>query len=323
MEKNGSRLEPVHYSVQGNNILQIFTENFHKEDPVLFLDGTAGEGGHSLLFLKGFPNSKVILCDRDPVMLSRALARLVDFKERVVSIQTNFSEIDSNLLSSHGINDSPQGILLDLGISTFHLFHSGRGFSFKEAEPLDMRLTPNIGINAEDVINTYSKDRLMHIFYTYGEERWSKKIAEVIVERRKQNLISYTSELADLISKIIPRKLWPPGRHPATRIFQALRIEVNQELTHIEKGLDSLLNLLRPEGVIQVISFHSLEDRIVKNSLRNYAKQNGFELLTKKPILPSEEETKENPASRSAKLRVLRKTKSADKKYKKENSKEE
>ncbi|EMO62588.1 16S rRNA (cytosine(1402)-N(4))-methyltransferase [Leptospira borgpetersenii serovar Pomona str. 200901868] len=323
MEKNGSRLEPVHYSVQGNNILQIFTENFHKEDPVLFLDGTAGEGGHGLLFLKGFPNSKVILCDRDPVMLSRALARLVDFKERVVSIQTNFSEIDSNLLSSHGINDSPQGILLDLGISTFHLFHSGRGFSFKEAEPLDMRLTPNIGINAEDVINTYSKDRLMHIFYTYGEERWSKKIAEVIVERRKQNLISYTSELADLISKIIPRKFWPPGRHPATRIFQALRIEVNQELTHIEKGLDSLLNLLRPEGVIQVISFHSLEDRIVKNSLRNYAKQNGFELLTKKPILPSEEETKENPASRSAKLRVLRKTKSADKKYKKENSKEE
>ncbi|WP_426473065.1 16S rRNA (cytosine(1402)-N(4))-methyltransferase RsmH [Leptospira borgpetersenii serovar Sejroe] len=285
-------MEPVHYSVQGNNILQIFTENFHKEDPVLFLDGTAGEGGHSLLFLKGFPNSKVILCDRDPVMLSRALARLVDFKERVVSIQTNFSEIDSNLLSSHGINDSPQGILLDLGISTFHLFHSGRGFSFKEAEPLDMRLTPNIGINAEDVINTYSKDSLMHIFYTYGEERWSKKIAEVIVERRKQNLISYTSELADLISKIIPRKLWPPGRHPATRIFQALRIEVNQELTHIEKGLDSLLNLLRPEGVIQVISFHSLEDRIVKNSLRNYAKQNGFELLTKKPIPPSEEETK-------------------------------
>ncbi|AXR59533.1 16S rRNA (cytosine(1402)-N(4))-methyltransferase RsmH [Leptospira mayottensis] len=316
-------MEPVHYSVQGNDILQIFAENFHKEDPVLFLDGTAGEGGHSLLFLKGFPNSKVILCDRDPVMLSRALARLVDFKERVVSIQTNFSEIDSNLLSLHGISDSPQGILLDLGISTFHLFHSGRGFSFREAEPLDMRLTPNEGLNAEDVINTYSKDKLMHIFYTYGEERWSKKIAEVIVERRKQNSISYTSELANLVSKIIPRKFWPPGRHPATRIFQALRIEVNQELNHIEKGLDSLLNLLRPEGVIQVISFHSLEDRIVKNSLRDYAKQNGFELLTKKPILPSEEETKENPASRSAKLRVLRKTKSTDKKYKKENSEEE
>ncbi|EMN46393.1 16S rRNA (cytosine(1402)-N(4))-methyltransferase RsmH [Leptospira weilii] len=316
-------MEPVHYSVQGNNILQIFAGNFHKEDPVLFLDGTAGEGGHSLLFLKEFPNSKVILCDRDPVMLSRSLARLADFKERVVSIQTNFSEIDSNLLSLHGINDSPQGILLDLGISTFHLFHSGRGFSFREAEPLDMRLTPNEGINAEDVINTYSKDRLTHIFYTYGEERWSKKIAEVIVERRKQNLISYTSELANLVSKIIPRKFWPPGRHPATRIFQALRIEVNQELAHIEKGLDSLLNLLRLGGVIQVISFHSLEDRIVKNSLRDYAKQNGFELLTKKPILPSEEETKENLASRSAKLRVLRKTKSADKKYKKENFEEE
>ncbi|AYV56717.1 16S rRNA (cytosine(1402)-N(4))-methyltransferase RsmH [Leptospira kmetyi] len=322
-EKNGTRLEPVHYSVQGNDILRIFAENFSKDDSVLFLDGTAGEGGHSLLFLKEFPKSKVILCDRDPVMLSRARARLSDFAERVIPIETNFSDIDSDLLNKHGIIEAPQGILLDLGISTFHLFHSGRGFSFREAEPLDMRLTPDGGLSAEDVINTYSKDKLMHIFYTYGEERWSKKIAEVIVERRKQNSISYTSDLADLISKIIPRKFWPPGRHPATRIFQALRIEVNQELAHIERGLDSLLNLLRLGGVIQVISFHSLEDRIVKNSLRDYAKQNGFELLTKKPILPSEEETRENPASRSAKLRVLRKTKSVDKKYRKEDFEEE
>ncbi|TGL82117.1 16S rRNA (cytosine(1402)-N(4))-methyltransferase RsmH [Leptospira yasudae] len=316
-------MEPVHYSVQGKEILQIFTENFSKEDPVLFLDGTAGEGGHSLLFLKEFPNSKVILCDRDPVMLSRAMARIDEFKSRVIPIETNFSEIDSSLLQSHGVAEAPQGILLDLGISTFHLFHSGRGFSFREAEPLDMRLSPSAGLSAEDVLNTYSKDKLMHIFYTYGEERWSKKIAEVIVDRRKQNSISYTSELADLVSKIIPRKFWPPGRHPATRIFQALRIEVNQELAHIEKGLDSLLHLLRLGGVIQVISFHSLEDRIVKNAFRDYAKQNGFTLLTKKPILPSEEETKENPASRSAKLRVLRKTKSVDKKYRKEDFEEE
>ncbi|RHX80966.1 16S rRNA (cytosine(1402)-N(4))-methyltransferase [Leptospira yasudae] len=316
-------MEPVHYSVQGKEILQIFAENFSKEDPVLFLDGTAGEGGHSLLFLKEFPNSKVILCDRDPVMLSRAMARIDEFKSRVIPIETNFSEIDSSLLQSHGVAEAPQGILLDLGISTFHLFHSGRGFSFREAEPLDMRLSPSAGLSAEDVLNTYSKDKLMHIFYTYGEERWSKKIAEVIVDRRKQNSISSTSELADLVSKIIPRKFWPPGRHPATRIFQALRIEVNQELAHIEKGLDSLLHLLRLGGVIQVISFHSLEDRIVKNAFRDYAKQNGFTLLTKKPILPSEEETKENPASRSAKLRVLRKTKSVDKKYRKEDFEEE
>lgn len=322
-EKNGTRLEPVHYSVQGKDILRIFTENFQKDDPVLFLDGTAGEGGHSLLFLKEFPNSKVILCDRDPVMLSRALSRLAEFKERVTAIETNFSEIDLALLNVHGIDGAPQAILLDLGISTFHLFHSKRGFSFREAEPLDMRLSPEEGLSAEDVINTYSKDRLMNIFYTYGEERWSKKIAEVIVERRKQNSIATASELADLISKIIPRKFWPPGRHPATRIFQALRIEVNQELAHIEKGLGSLLNLLRLGGVMQVISFHSLEDRIVKNSLRDYAKQNGFQLLTKKPILPSEEEAEENPASRSAKLRAFRKTKSVDKKYRKEDFEEE
>ncbi|OOV50202.1 16S rRNA (cytosine(1402)-N(4))-methyltransferase [Leptospira kirschneri serovar Grippotyphosa] len=306
-------MEPVHYSVQGKEILQIFRENFQKEDPVLFLDGTAGEGGHSFLFLKEFPKSRIILCDRDPVMLSRALARLSDFSERIVSIQTNFSEIDQ----------TPQGILLDLGISTFHLFHSGRGFSFRESELLDMRLNPNSGKSAEEILNTYPKDRLMNLFYTYGEERWSKKIAEVIVETRKQNSISTTSELANLISKIIPRKFWPPGRHPATRIFQALRIEVNQELAHIEKGLKLLLDLLSFGGVIQVISFHSLEDRIVKNSFRDYAKQNGFELLTKKPILPSEEEINENPASRSAKLRVLRKTKSVDKKYRNKSFEEE
>ncbi|XDD51907.1 16S rRNA (cytosine(1402)-N(4))-methyltransferase RsmH [Leptospira sp. WS92.C1] len=316
-------MEPVHYSVQGNEILQIFRENFSKEDAVLFLDGTAGEGGHSLLFLQEFPNSKVILCDRDPVMLSRALARLDEFKNRVVPIEINFSEIDSDLLSSYGVTDAPQGILLDLGISTFHLLHSGRGFSFRESEPLDMRLSPDSGLSAKDVLNTYSKDKLMQIFYKYGEERWSKKIAEVIVDRRKLNSIFYTSELADLVSKIIPRKFWPPGRHPATRIFQALRIEVNQELAHIETGLISLLNLLRLDGVIQVISFHSLEDRIVKNAFRDYAKEKGFTLLTKKPILPSEEETKINPASRSAKLRVLRKTKSVDKKYRREDFEEE
>ncbi|MDV6237308.1 16S rRNA (cytosine(1402)-N(4))-methyltransferase RsmH [Leptospira ellisii] len=316
-------MEPVHYSVQGNDILRIFRENFSKDEPVLFLDGTAGEGGHSLLFLDEFPRSKVILCDRDPVMLQRACARLDGFKDRVIPIQTNFSKIDANLLNEHGIAETPQGILLDLGISTFHLFHSGRGFSFREAEPLDMRLSEEEGPSAADVLNLYPKDRLLHIFYTYGEERWSKKIAETILERRKKNPFSTASDLADLISKIIPRKFWPPGRHPATRIFQALRIEVNQELAHVETGVNVLLELLRIGGVMQVISFHSLEDRIVKNLFRDYAKQNGFELLTKKPILPSEEETRENPASRSAKLRVLRKTKSVDKKYGKREFEEE
>ncbi|PJZ52269.1 16S rRNA (cytosine(1402)-N(4))-methyltransferase RsmH [Leptospira adleri] len=316
-------MEPVHYSVQGKDILRIFRENFSKEESVLFLDGTAGEGGHSLLFLQEFPNSKVILCDRDPVLLSRASARLSEFKERVVPIVTNFSAIDAELLKAHGVEEAPQGILLDLGISTFHLFHSGRGFSFRESEPLDMRLSPETGLSAEDVLNTYPKDKLLNIFYTYGEERWSKKIAEVIVDRRKHNPITTSGELAELISKIIPRKFWPPGRHPATRIFQALRIEVNQELAHIETGLKSLLDLLKKDGVIQVISFHSLEDRIVKNALRDYAKENGYTLLTKKPILPSEDETRENPASRSAKLRVLKKTKSVDKKYRKEDFEEE
>lgn len=302
-----SELEPVHYSVLHDEILSFFRSGLEYDRELLFLDGTAGEGGHSLLILEHFPNSRLILLDRDSVMLSRAQARLSRYSDRVIPIEANFSEVDGQFLSKHGIDRAPDGILLDLGISTFHLLHAGRGFSFRENEPLDMRLSSSGGISAEDVVNTYPEKALSKIFYEYGEERWTKKIVEAILERRRHSRIGYSGDLAQLVARVIPRKFWPPGRHPATRVFQALRIEVNQELIHIEVGVKKLLETLAFGGIFQVISFHSLEDRIVKNLFRDYARGREAKLLTKKPVLPGEGETKENPASRSAKLRVIQK----------------
>ncbi|TGJ98871.1 16S rRNA (cytosine(1402)-N(4))-methyltransferase RsmH [Leptospira langatensis] len=303
-----NELEPVHYSVLYREIVSFFQSVFEKDKEILFLDGTAGEGGHSLLLLQAFPQSKLILLDRDSVMLSRAQARLSEFKERIIPIEANFSEVDPEFLQENGISGPPDGILLDLGISTFHLLHAGRGFSFRENEPLDMRLSSAGGISAEDVVNTYPEKALSKIFYEYGEERWTKKIVEAILERRRHSHIGYSGDLAQLVSRVIPRKFWPPGKHPATRVFQALRIEVNQELLHIEVGVPKLLEVLAPGGLMQVISFHSLEDRIVKNLFRDFARTREAKLLTKKPVIPGDEETKENPASRSAKLRVIHKT---------------
>ncbi|TGK06383.1 16S rRNA (cytosine(1402)-N(4))-methyltransferase RsmH [Leptospira fletcheri] len=306
------KLESVHYSVLYREILFYFQEAFSPESEFLFLDGTAGEGGHSLLLLRNFPNSKLILLDRDATMLKRAESRLAEFSDRILSVEANFSEVDSDFLRKIGADRNPDGILLDLGISTFHLLHAGRGFSFREDEPLDMRLSSGGGISAEDVINTYPEKILSKIFYEYGEERWTKKIVEAILERRRHGRIAYTGELAQLVSRVIPRKFWPPGRHPATRVFQALRIEVNQELMHIEFGIGKLLEVLAEGGRFQVISFHSLEDRIVKNQFRDYARSHSAKLVTKKPILPTEEEVRENAASRSAKLRVIDKLSASD-----------
>lgn len=316
-------LEPVHYSVLYREILSFFLSALDKDQEWLFLDGTAGEGGHSLLLLEQFPNSKLILLDRDSVMLSRAKTRISKYSSRVIPIEANFSDVDPDFLREYGIDSLPNGILLDLGISTFHLLHAGRGFSFRENEPLDMRLSSSGGISAEDVVNTYPEKALSKIFYEYGEERWTKKIVEAILERRRHSRIGYSGDLAQLVSRVIPRKFWPPGRHPATRVFQALRIEVNQELLHIEVGVKKLLESLAPGGLFQVISFHSLEDRIVKNLFRDYARSGQAKLLTKKPVLPGEEETKENPASRSAKLRVILKGSPSDTNNEEEEEEEE
>ncbi|MCE9501467.1 MAG: 16S rRNA (cytosine(1402)-N(4))-methyltransferase RsmH [Leptospira sp.] len=295
---------PVHIPVLSREILTFFGE-LSDAGNLQFLDGTAGEGGHSEMILNAFPGSKVVLFDRDDEMIERSKKRLEKFSERVLFENRNFSEIDSGLLRESRLPETFDGILLDLGISTYHLTGSERGFSFKRDEVLDMRLDSSSNLTALEIIKRYNTENLHRIFREYGEENWAKKIAERLVDSRKKNPIRTTGELAKFVESVIPRKFWPPKTHPAIRVFQALRIEVNQELVHIEKGISKLAGLLNENGILCIISFHSLEDRIVKNQMKDLVKGGGFVLLTKKPVIPGDEEISQNGASRSAKLRAI------------------
>lgn len=290
-----------HIPVLLREVLEFF-ENIKIESPI-FLDGTVGEGGHSLAILEKFPNSKLIALDRDLEMLERAKKRLFSFSGRVFFLHKNFSEFEKEDLLNLGFSEL-NGVLLDFGISTYHIQSSKRGFSFQREENLDMRLSEN-SIPVSNILNTYSEKDLEKIFLEYGEENWSRKIAQKIVEFRKQKKIQTTTELNRIVEEAIPRKFWPPKVHPAFRIYQALRIESNSELAHIEKAFLSLPFLLSKNGVLLAISFHSLEDRIAKQGIKQLAKTNRFVILTKKPIQPQDIEIKQNPASRSARLRAV------------------
>ncbi len=298
-----NEIDPIHIPILKDEIITFFKDT----SQTYFLDGTAGEGGHSRAILETFQTSKLVTLDRDPVMLERALSRNNSFGDRVIGLNVNFSEFTKTSVPLEFQNGF-DCILLDFGISMYHLKKSGRGFSFMGEEFLDMRLTPDSDKTAQDILNYYKEERLLKLFLEYGEENWSKKIVEGIVTKRRKHPFTTTKELASLIEAIIPRKFWPPKAHPAFRIFQALRIEVNDELTHIEKGLVNLVPLLKENGIICCISFHSLEDRIVKTVFKQLGINKELEILTKKPILPSEIEILNNPAARSAKLRVARKT---------------
>ncbi|HRG47368.1 MAG TPA: 16S rRNA (cytosine(1402)-N(4))-methyltransferase RsmH [Leptospiraceae bacterium] len=297
--------KPTHIPVLPKEILEYFGQIENQENPI-FLDGTAGEGGHSELILKEFQSAKLVLNDRDSIMLARATERLSAFQGRFYPLEGNFSEVDATDLEERTGKGKVDGILLDLGISTFHLTSSERGFSFKNEEYLDMRLDETGKLTAYDVLNKYKAEKLSQIFREYGEENWTKKIVEKILLVRKKNPIRTTLDLAKLVESVIPRKFWPDKTHPSFRVFQAVRIEVNNELGHIKDGIENLTNLLEKGGILCVISFHSLEDRIVKQVFREKSKDEMFSILTKKPITPSEEEMKINPSSRSAKLRVLK-----------------
>ncbi|BDA78826.1 ribosomal RNA small subunit methyltransferase H [Leptospira kobayashii] len=294
-----------HIPVLPEEVIQLLSQTESSSSPKWFLDGTAGEGGHSRLILERFPDCHLILVDRDEVMLERAKANLPSGRQ-VFPYNLNFSEIDREVLDGIGC-PGLDGVLVDLGVSLFHFLHSGRGFTFKQEEPLDMRLEPRLGIKtAADIVNTSSVLDLKKIFWDYGEERWALKIANNIIEVRRKKKFETNLDLAELVKGSIPRKLWPKDAHPATKVFQALRIEVNAELEHAEKGIRSLSSLINPGGVMACISFHSLEDRIVKWTFRDLKDQGDFSILTKKPILPTDEEIRSNRASRSAKLRGLR-----------------
>jgi 16S rRNA (cytosine1402-N4)-methyltransferase len=256
-----------------------------------YLDATVGGGGHSRLILEAAPDVHVIAIDQDAQAIAAAQVTLSAYVGRVQFQQINFADFHPGLARF-------DGIIADLGVSSAQIDIPDRGFSFRHAAPLDMRMNQQQTLTAADIINGWDEVELANIFYHYGEERLSRRIARRIVEKRP---LQTTTELADAIAYSVPRQYRYGRIHPATRVFQALRIAVNQELTRLETFLDQAPNWLKPGGRIGVISFHSLEDRIVKHRLRDSPL---LQVLTKKPIVPKPQEEAQNPRSRSAKLRL-------------------
>lgn len=297
--KNWScKLEIEHYPVLHNEILKFFKENISKG---IIVDATVGGGGHSYILLENIPEIQIIGIDKDEFALKKADEKLKKFEGRYTLIKSPFRDIDKVLKK---LNISKvAGILFDFGVSMFQLKNQ-RGFSFQREEYLDMRMDTSQELTAYYVVNYYPLNELERILFEYGEERFYKKIAKAIVERRKKKKFETTKELADLIFHLYPKPLRYKKIHPATKTFQAIRIEVNKELDEIKEALPKAIDLLENNGIIQAISFHSLEDRIVKNIFRDNKKLKKLEILTKKPIIPTNEEILKNPASRSAKLRV-------------------
>ncbi|MCM2358827.1 MAG: 16S rRNA (cytosine(1402)-N(4))-methyltransferase RsmH [Geobacteraceae bacterium] len=287
----------------------------------VYLDGTTGGGGHAALVLEASsPDGILIGLDRDAQALAAARERLAPFGERARLFRKNFAELDA-LLAELGIAGI-DGFLLDLGVSSYQLDTGERGFSFLQDAPLDMRMDTGSGETAAELVNGLSEQELTRIIREYGEERWAKRIAAFIVRARGEAPIETTLQLADLVKGAIPRGAWEERLHPATRTFQAFRIAVNDELGSLERGLAAAFRLLKRGGRGVVISFHSLEDRIVKNTFRGLAQgctcPRDFprcvcgntpqaRVLTGKPVTAGEAELMENPRARSAKLRAIEK----------------
>lgn len=287
----------------------------------IYVDGTAGGGGHSLEIVKRLTDGgRLIAIDRDDAAISAATERLHDYLDRVTFVRNNFSSA-AEVVRELGI-EKIDGILLDLGVSSYQLDTAERGFTHNTDAPLDMRMDRRGELDAYAVVNTYSFEELKRVIWEYGEERFAPKIASAIVRRREQKPIETTGELVDIIKSAIPAAAREGGHHPAKRTFQAIRIEVNGELDAIEPAIRRAKDIMNTGGRIVIITFHSLEDRIVKQTYADMAsgctcprslpicvcgKKPEVRVLTKKPILPSERELEENPRSRSAKLRVAEK----------------
>ena len=286
----------------------------------IYVDGTAGGGGHSYHIAERLTTGRLIAIDRDEAAIAAATARLSPFSERATVYRSNFSEV-AHVLDDLGI-DKIDGMLLDLGVSSYQLDTAERGFSYQADAPLDMRMDRRNEKTAYTVVNTYSEEALKKILFTYGEEKFSAKIARKIVQAREEAPIATTKELSDLIKSAMPAAARDGGHHPAKRSFQAIRIEVNGELDAIVPALKSAMARLNPGGRLAVITFHSLEDRIVKQAFAEMAEgctcpkslpvcvcghKPEARIITRKPILPGATELEENPRSRSAKLRVAEK----------------
>lgn len=316
MRHNTGETGYIHIPVLPNEVLE-YSNGLTEVGDGIIVDCTVGEGGHSELLLGSFDRIRIIGFERDPEIIEIAKKRLEKYG-RMEFVNDNFANIGDHLKKYAG---RLSGLLYDFGISSYHFDVSGRGFSFSNDEPLDMRIDGS-GETAAFIVNNYSEKELADLIYLYGEERWAKKIARDICAGRREKNIETTGDLEEIVFRSIPKRFHTINIHPATRVFQALRIVVNDELSAIEKSLETAHEFLAPGGRIMAISFHSLEDRIVKNRFRRLAKgctcgeepgrcmcggEPVVRILTKKPVRPGRDEIMQNRRSRSAKLRVCEK----------------
>ncbi|CRZ34652.1 16S rRNA (cytosine1402-N4)-methyltransferase [Herbinix hemicellulosilytica] len=302
-------------------LLDEVIENLNIDPAGIYVDGTVGGGGHSFEIASRLTTGRLVCLDQDEAAIDAATARLAEFKDKVTVVRSNYSNIKA-VLEDLRI-DKVNGILLDLGVSSHQLDTPERGFSYRENGPLDMRMDKRTTTTAKDIINTYSEADLYRIIKNYGEDKFAKNIAKHIVRAREKKTIETTFELNEIIKEAIPAKFRATGGHPSKRTFQAIRIELNRELEVLKETLQDMIDLLLPKGRLAIITFHSLEDRIVKEAFK--VNENpctcppGFpvcvcgkkpkgKIVTKKPILPSDEEIEFNKRSKSAKLRVFEKT---------------
>lgn len=315
-------MDTVHYSVLQKEVMEYLVPQSGRG---LFIDSTLGEGGHSELLLRSYPEMQLIGLDADSHILKVARERLAPFGERVRLFNMWFNQFYREYPLG---GEQADAVLFDLGISSFHYERAGRGFTFQKEEPLDMRLDETLEISARDIVMTYPAKELARIFFEFGEERYSRQIAGAIVKAREETEIDTSGQLAEIIRGAVPQKYRHGRINPATRSFQALRIVVNGELARLESALSDALRHLKVGGRMGVISFHSLEDRIVKHFFQHKSKsctcppewpickcggnQEVVHLINRKPIAPGEEEIRINPPSRSAKLRVVEKVREED-----------
>ena len=304
---------PMHVSV----LLHECIDNLNIKPDGIYLDGTLGMGGHSYEIASRLTTGRLICVDRDETAIARAGARLAPFADRITLVHGNFADAAA-ILDSLGI-EGADGMLFDLGVSSPQLDEAGRGFSYMQDAPLDMRMDGSAALTAYEVVNTWSADRLNRILWDYGEERYARRITAGILSAREKKPVESTAELVDIIKAALPAAALREKQHPAKRSFQAIRIAVNDELGAIASMMETAPDKLNIGGRLCVISFHSLEDRIVKSGIA--ARENGctcpreapvctcgfvktLRSVSRKPILPSEDEIERNPRSRSAKLRV-------------------
>ena len=313
MDIQGSQGKFLHLPVMLPQVLKMLNPS----PGGFYIDGTVGGGGHAqAILLAGNPSARLLGIDRDAQALAAAAQRLAPFGERVQIARGNFAGMAGMTA------EQANGILLDIGVSSYQLDNPQRGFSYRQDAPLDMRMDTEQELSAANIINSYNEEDLSGIFYRFGEEKWARRIAQFIVRERALSPILSTGHLVEIIKQAVPVGAREKDQHPARRVFQALRIAVNDELGALEKALHEAVTLLKPGGRLAVVTFHSLEDRLVKEVFRWLAldcvcpprcpvcqcdKKALVKVLTKKPLLPDGREIEENPRARSAKLRVAEK----------------